>query len=122
MKMNQITNASRRRFLKSGLAAGAGLVLGVHLPVSRAQGSGAGPGKAGDAPVTGGGFEPNAFVRIGTDNKVTVIAKHLEMGQGAFTGLATLVGEELDAAWDLSLIHISEPTRPVGISRMPSSA
>ena len=24
--------------------------------------------------------------------------------------------------WCLSLIHISEPTRPVGISRMPSSA
>ena len=27
-----------------------------------------------------------------------------------------------DAKVDLSLIHISEPTRPVGISRMPSSA
>ena len=27
-----------------------------------------------------------------------------------------------DEALELSLIHISEPTRPVGISRMPSSA
>ena len=27
-----------------------------------------------------------------------------------------------DPVLELSLIHISEPTRPVGISRMPSSA
>ena len=38
-------------------------------------------------------------MRIGEDNTVTVIAKHLEMGQGTYTGLATLVAEELDAAW-----------------------
>ena len=44
-------------------------------------------------------FEPNAFVRIGADSRVTVIAKHLEMGQGTYTGLATLVAEELDADW-----------------------
>jgi len=30
---------------------------------------------------------------------VTLLAKHLEMGQGVYTGLATLVAEELDAAW-----------------------
>src|SRR5690606_37884337 len=41
---------------------------------------------------------PNAFVRIGTDDLVTVISKHLEMGQGTYTGLATIVAEELDAA------------------------
>ena len=33
------------------------------------------------------------------DNSVTVIAKHLEMGQGAYTGIATVVAEELDADW-----------------------
>lgn len=42
---------------------------------------------------------PNAFLRIGADNTVTVIAKHIEFGQGAFTGLATLAAEELDADW-----------------------
>ncbi len=44
-------------------------------------------------------FVPNAFLRIGADNSVTVIAKHLEMGQGAYTGIATIVAEELDADW-----------------------
>ena len=44
-------------------------------------------------------FAPNAFLRIGADNSVTVIAKHVEMGQGAYTGIATIVAEELDADW-----------------------
>src|SRR5262249_38053136 len=45
------------------------------------------------------GFAPNAFVRIGLDDTVTVLVKHIEFGQGPFTGLATLVAEELDADW-----------------------
>jgi len=44
------------------------------------------------------GAELNAFVANFRDNTVTVIAKHIEMGQGTYTGLATLVAEELDAA------------------------
>ena len=44
-------------------------------------------------------FAPNAFVRIGTDDTVTVLVKHIEIGQGPFTGLATLVAEEMDADW-----------------------
>ena len=39
-------------------------------------------------------------MRIGTDDSVTVIVKHLEMGQGTYTGLPTLVAEELDARWE----------------------
>ncbi len=50
-------------------------------------------------PASGAPFAPNAFLRIGADNSVTVIAKHLEMGQGAYTGIATIVAEELDADW-----------------------
>jgi isoquinoline 1-oxidoreductase beta subunit len=45
------------------------------------------------------GFAANAFVRVASDNTVTVIVKHLEMGQGTYTGLPTLVAEELDADW-----------------------
>ena len=87
---------SRRAFLKAG-AAGAGLLLGVHVPALAQAG---GPGRAGAAAQSAPPFSPNAFVRIGRDNTVTVVSKHLEMGQGAYTGLATIVADELDAAWD----------------------
>jgi len=40
-------------------------------------------------------------VRIGSDNSVTVISKHLEMGQGSYTGIATVLSDELDADWSL---------------------
>lgn len=96
---------SRRQFLLKTLSAGAGLTLGLHLSgCSREEDTPqevvqAGPGKAGGAVVASAMLEPNAFVRIGTDDRVTVIIKHLEMGQGIYTGLATLVAEELDAAW-----------------------
>ncbi len=77
-----ITNVSRRDFFK---ASGA-LVLAISFP-----------GKVFSQ--TQNAFSPNAFVRIGSDNTVTVIVKHLEMGQGTYTGLPTLVAEELDADW-----------------------
>jgi isoquinoline 1-oxidoreductase beta subunit len=81
--MRTILNVSRRDFLKSA----GGLVLAVALPVKAFPQPKAAP------------FAPNAFIRIGTDNTVTVIVKHLEMGQGTYTGLPTLVAEELDADW-----------------------
>lgn len=76
-----IENVSRRDFFK---ASGA-LVLAVTFPAARAQ----------EKSV----LDANAFVRIGSDSTVTVIVKHLEMGQGTYTGLPTLVAEELDADW-----------------------
>ncbi|MBK7079952.1 MAG: xanthine dehydrogenase family protein molybdopterin-binding subunit [Betaproteobacteria bacterium] len=92
MTAPKLINASRRDFL----AAGSGLVLGLYLPT--AAGQAGGPGRAGSA-AAAAPFAPNAFVRIGSDNTVTVVAKHLEMGQGVYTGLATIVADELDAAW-----------------------
>jgi isoquinoline 1-oxidoreductase beta subunit len=86
---------TRRVFLQSTAAAGAGLSLGLYFGDAAAQ---SGPGKAAGA-AAAGSFEPNAFLRIGRDNTVTVVVKHLEMGQGVYTGLPTLVAEELDAAW-----------------------
>ena len=90
-------NVSRRRFLKSSVTLGAGLTLAVYLPTNGPAAQ-SGPGKT-VANLSEAGFEPNAFLRIDTDNTVTVIIKHLEMGQGAYTGLSTLVAEELDADW-----------------------
>ncbi|PTQ12917.1 aldehyde oxidase [Sphingomonas oleivorans] len=80
------TGLSRREALST---AGA-LVIGLSLPFGGARAQGA---------PQAGPVDPNAFIRIGADDSVTVICKHIEMGQGPYTGLATLVAEELDADW-----------------------
>ena len=85
-----IDNVSRRHFLGNS----AGLTLGLTLGFSLGGAQAASPKAVASAATA---FEPNAFLRIGADNTVTVISKHLEMGQGTYTGLATLAAEELDA-------------------------
>ena len=90
MSTTELENAGRRRLLQGA----AGLTLAMYLPVASATTKAAAAKGAAVAP-----FAPNAFLRIGEDNTVTVISKHLEMGQGSYTGLATIVAEELDAAW-----------------------
>ena len=83
-------NVSRRRFLQSSAVAGGGLVVGFSL-------SGCSNTSA-PLPVaqTEGAWTPNAFVQILPDNTVRFYTARSEMGQGVTTGLATLVGEELD--------------------------
>lgn len=89
--MNHIT--SRRGFMAQ---AGSGLVIGLMLPsLARAQGI----RRMDAAEIRKLPATPNAFLRIGTDDSVTVICKHIEFGQGTFNGLATLAAEELDADW-----------------------
>jgi isoquinoline 1-oxidoreductase subunit beta len=85
--------ATRRAFLKGAGTAGAlALTIGFEWAGTMRRAAMA-------APAAGAAFAPNAFLRIGADNSVTVIAKHLEMGQGSYTGIATIVAEELDADW-----------------------
>lgn len=89
------TKLSRRLFLQQSSA----LTLAFYLPNARGN-------LVADAQASSSALlEPNAFVRIGSDNKVIVIVKHLEMGQGAHTGLATLLAEELDADWEQVVIE-----------------
>ncbi|MFD1341968.1 xanthine dehydrogenase family protein molybdopterin-binding subunit [Litorisediminicola beolgyonensis] len=92
-----MTVQNRRQFL----ASSAGLVIGLSLPMgARAQSGAAAVMTEDGASSEGGPFAPNAFVRIAPDNTVTFLCKHIEFGQGPYTGLATLVAEELDASWD----------------------
>ena len=83
---------TRREFLKAtGTVTTVALTIGFEWlgPSRRAAAGVASPAV----------FAPNAFLRIGADGSVTVIAKHVEMGQGAYTGIATVLAEELDADW-----------------------
>ena len=85
---------TRRSFLKiAGAAAATALTIGFEWSGSTRRAA------AGAAVPSTTPFTPNAFIRVGSDNSVTVIAKHVEMGQGAYTGIATVVAEELDADW-----------------------
>ena len=84
----------RRDFMKYGLAASGSLILGVGFANVAADGAG-----GNESATANASFIPNAFIRIDKDSTVIVIAKHLEMGQGIYTGMSTLVADELDADW-----------------------
>lgn len=94
--MNAVPSDSRRRFLKAGALVGSGLVVGFVVPGAR-RFAHAEPAVA--AASAEPGFVPNAFLRVGADDRVTVLLSHSEMGQGIWTGLAMLIAEELDADW-----------------------
>ncbi len=79
---------SRRRALQLT----SGLVLGMHIQQSAFS-------QTGNNQIADSEFRPNAFLRIAHDGSITIISKHIEMGQGTSTGLATLIAEELDADW-----------------------
>ena len=89
--MSAPTTPSRREFIKTGALVTGGLVIAFTVPgakrFARAERTPAGP------------FAPNAFLRLGGDDSVTVLLPHSEMGQGIWTALPMLIAEELDADW-----------------------
>jgi isoquinoline 1-oxidoreductase beta subunit len=96
---------SRRDVLKAGALLG-GLVIAFTVTGTR-RFARAQPAEAGARLP-----EPNAFLRIGADDTVTVLLAHSEMGQGIWTTLPMLIAEELDADW--SKIRVEHaPAAPV---------
>ncbi len=90
-------NISRRTFIKASALVVGGLVIAFTIPhAKRFLMPGATPDVAKDVPKLP---TPNAYLRIGTDNTITVILAHSEMGQGIWTTLPMLIAEELDADW-----------------------
>ncbi|MFY2762899.1 molybdopterin cofactor-binding domain-containing protein [Arenimonas sp. MALMAid1274] len=101
--MNVETSLSRRTFLKASAVLGGGLVVAFTVPGAR---------RFAMAQEPAGGFTPNAFLRIGTDDSVTVLLAHSEMGQGIWTTLPMLIAEELDADWSKIKVEHA-PAAPV---------
>ena len=77
---------SRRSFLIGVSAVGGGLALSLAVPFAPVR-------TAEEAP------EVTAWLLIGSDNSVVIRVARAEMGQGAHTGLAMLVAEELECDW-----------------------
>ena len=76
---------NRREFLETGVAAGASLLIGFHLPAF----------DRGAAKP----FKPNAWIEIRPDGVVTIWTGRSEMGQGVKTAMPMIVAEELEADW-----------------------
>ena len=68
--------------------------------------------RGGVRPPAPPAFAPNAFVRIGADNTVTVILPQAEMGQGIYTALPMLVAEELEVGLDQVKVEHAPGERP----------
>ncbi len=86
---------TRRAFITTGVVAGGGLVVGVALRIGHRA-----PGLA-PLVTSEGETLVNAWVKVGTDNAVTAIVAHAEMGQGVHTSLAQMLADEMDADWNL---------------------
>ena len=100
------TNVTRREFVETS----AGLVISFYLPARR----GAAPNPADTD------FAPNAWLRIGADEVVTLTVDKSEMGQGSQTGLAMILAEELEADW--AKVRLGPvPENPAGWSRRMST-
>jgi isoquinoline 1-oxidoreductase beta subunit len=85
--MNAIQKLDRRSFLKTSAAATGGLILGFYFP------------EHNQLQAQGAAGKLNAYVRIGTDDSVTLYIHKAEMGQGTVTSLSMLLAEELECDW-----------------------
>ena len=86
---------SRRGFIGAGVLAGGGLLIGIGVRPGNPIGSLASKVATGD-----GEQLVNSWVKIDTDNIITAIVPHCEMGQGAHSVLAQMLADELDADWN----------------------
>jgi isoquinoline 1-oxidoreductase beta subunit len=99
-------SVSRRAFIKTGTAAGAGILIGIQLPGTPAVGQENAPGGKKRAPNP---FE--AWVHIKPSGEISLIVAKSEMGQGIRTGLAIPLAEELEV--DLNSVTVEQAeTRP----------
>ena len=89
------TNMKRRTFLKVSTIAGGSLLVGCSFSSPKLMST---PQASEE--------ELGMWVRIGTDDKITLILPASEMGQQAHTGQAMLVAEELEADWNsIQVVH-----------------
>ena len=85
---------SRRFFLTTAVAAGGGLLIGSSMD-TELSGATAASAVAAEVPLNAPLNPPlNAWIRISSDDVVTLISSQSEMGQGAMTTLPAVLAEE----------------------------
>jgi len=93
---------SRRDFVVVLTSAGGALLLGCRV----GERSGATTAAAAETPPA---FAPNAFIRIGSDGRVTLVMNQVEMGQGTYTSMPMLMAEELEVGLDQVQLEHAPP-------------
>jgi isoquinoline 1-oxidoreductase subunit beta len=96
----------RRSFLVTASAAAGGLTLGFAIPFAKA------------AHAVGAIPEITCWIAIAPDDTVTIRIARSEMGQGALTGLAMLVAEELECDWSKVRTEFVSPTLNLAKNRI----
>lgn len=93
--METIAKTNRRDFLKLGLAASGGLLLGFQWSSSSALGMEVINGSG----VLAGDINFNSYLSISSDDVVTIFSPNPELGQNIKTSFPMVVAEELEADW-----------------------
>jgi isoquinoline 1-oxidoreductase subunit beta len=86
---------SRRDFLHATAAVGGGLIIALTVPGPAGTANSAAAARATPA-ARGAASQLNAWLKISSDNSVTIIVDRSEMGQGVYTALPMLMAEELN--------------------------
>ncbi len=110
------TTLNRRSFLRISTLAGGGLVLAFSLQGLSRLGADE-IVNASSSTLPKGEFAPNAFIRIGVDGKVTLVAHKPEIGQGIKTSLPMVLAEELEVDWH-DVTVVSAPLDPAFSSQI----
>lgn len=84
-------NVNRRTFLKATSMTGGGLMMTMALPACSTLKNGGINENSGAE-----GWDSNAWLRIDSDNTIHFVLDRTEMGQNTYTGLTSLLAEELE--------------------------
>lgn len=97
---------SRRRFLAG---AGGALVLSALLPARAVRAEAQGPAEGAGALAPKPGTRVAAFLEIHPDGTIRLLSPFVEGGQGIATGMAQIVGEELDVPPSRFVVECAPP-------------
>jgi CO/xanthine dehydrogenase Mo-binding subunit len=91
ISINTNVKQSRRTFLKATAIGSGGLIMSIALPGCATLKNG-GINQVGETQQ----WDANAWLRIDSDNSIHFVLDRVEMGQGTYTGITTLLAEELE--------------------------